>query len=70
MESGFLAGLDDEQRVRYYKWWRKYRILKYASRIAFLILLLVSILQFRFHTPPQRHLYAPLLLATFFLTLW
>jgi hypothetical protein len=70
VESGLVASLDDEQRVRYYVWWRKYLVLKYASRIAFLILLLFSILQFRFHTSAQQYLYAPLLLSAFFLTMW
>jgi hypothetical protein len=33
--SGFLANLDREQRVRYYKWWRKYCLLKWLNWIAF-----------------------------------
>jgi hypothetical protein len=68
MESGFLAGLDEEQRVPYYKWWRKYRILKYTSRVAFGISFILWIRQLRY--PGLRHLQGPLLLAAFVLAVW
>ena len=30
-DAGFVAGLDREQRVRYYEWWRKYILLGRAT---------------------------------------
>jgi len=34
---GYIASPNREQRVRYYWWWRKYLVLKYASRAGILI---------------------------------
>jgi hypothetical protein len=61
IESGFHAGLDDRLRTRYYKWWRKYLILKYAYRIAFGLPLVDWILQLRYHD--LKYLQGPLWLA-------
>ena len=34
---GFIANLEPEQRIRYYYWWRKYLVLKWVSRTAFVL---------------------------------
>jgi hypothetical protein len=52
-EGSFLATLDDEQRVRYYSWWRKYILLKRASRIAFAFFFVAGIFRIRY---PDAHL--------------
>jgi hypothetical protein len=49
IESGFLAGIDNKQRTRYCRWWRKYLLLKYACRVAWGLLLIAQILQLRYH---------------------
>jgi hypothetical protein len=67
-ESGFLASLDDEQRVRYYKWWRKYLFLKRANQGAFVVLLAVWILRLRYDN--LKYLQAPLFLAAVAFGMW
>ena len=43
---GFIASLGPAERVRYYDWWRKYLLLKYVSRIAFVICIACLIIPF------------------------
>ena len=46
--GGFLAGLDTEQRLRYYVWWRKYVFLRRLSRVAFGLMLVLWVVSFRY----------------------
>jgi hypothetical protein len=66
-ESGFPVGLENEGRTHYYKWWRKYLILKYAWRVAMGLAAADWILQLRYHD--LRYLQGPLWLAAFGLVL-
>jgi hypothetical protein len=66
-EGGFPAGLHNELRTRYNRWWRKYLILEYAYQIAFGLPLVDWILQLRYHD--LRYLQGPLWLVAFGLAL-
>jgi hypothetical protein len=68
IDSNSLAGIHNKQHARYYEWWRKYLLLKYAYRIAWGLSLIPGILQLRYHD--LKYLQGSLLLVAFCLTLW
>jgi hypothetical protein len=67
IDSNSLAGIHNKQHARYYEWWRKYLLLKYAYRIAWGLSLIPGILQLRYHD--LKYLQGSLLLVAFCLTL-
>lgn len=71
-DAGFVAGLDREQRVRYYDWWRKYILLGRATLGFGAMSLLSRILLFA-HTPAfpfARAVLLPAVLAFLFFGFW
>ena len=69
---GFVANLDHEQRVRYYEWWRKYRLLKRISWIALVVYVIcwIVVLGKNPLAPVARLVMVPVLFSVFGSIIW
>jgi hypothetical protein len=71
-DAGFVVGLDREQRVRYYEWWRKYILLRRATwAFGAITVLCWFLLHARTPLSPiARAVALPAVLALIFFALW
>ncbi len=71
-DAGFVAGLDREQRIRYYEWWRKYILLTRAAWGfgAIGLLCWVPIVVRASVSPIARAVGLPSVLASLFFGVW
>jgi hypothetical protein len=70
--SSFLANLDQEQRLRYYEWWRKYLLLKrltWAVGILYLVCWILVLGKTPF-SEVARMLLKPVLFGLFGFAIW